>query len=419
MKISFNSIKAKLKKDAGIRGLAFGFAILIWLFVTIALYPNTTITVRDIPVTINVDDTYVTEMGLNVVGNSEYTVTAKVKGNRSQIGSLKASDFKAEVSLDGIQNAAEYELSVIVSPIDADVECEIENVTPSKIKVKFDNVISKTFTLETQTSAIIPEDYIMGTLESSPKTIKITGPEQELNKIDSCVAFAAPGNLTETQSIDASIILYDAEKNVLDKSIFAFSTTDISVTVPVYQKKTIPFDVAFRNIPHGFDVKSLKYKLSETQIEIAATKEIISKTDKLSLSYVDFREIDIGSTFTLNVELPSGVQNINGIETVEVTFPTEGYSSKVFSVPNINILNAPTGYDISLLTSRLQRVTVIGPTATVNALTVNDIIAEIDLSTVTVTEGTQAVAVNVYVPNKGPIWAKGIYSATITATPQG
>ena len=418
MKFSLEKIKNNIKKDNGVKFIAFVFAVLIWLFVTISLYPDTTITVNNIPVTINVDDTYVNEMGLNVVSGEGQTVTAKIKGNRSHIGRLKADDFNAVVSLDGIQTAAEYELSVVVSPKNPNIECEIVSVNPSKIKVKFDNVVSKAFTLETQTSAIIPDGYMMGTLESSPKTIKITGPEQEINKIDTCVAFVAPGTLTETQSISANIILYDAEKNVLDKSVFAFSTTDVSVTIPVYEKKAIPFEVSFRNVPKGFDLELLEYKLSEETIEIAATSEVVSKFESLSLSYIDFRAIELGSTFTIAVEVPSGVQNISGIETVEVSFPTEGCISKTFSVPNINVLNAPTDFDIKLLTTRLPKVTVNGPASTINSLTVNDIVAEIDLSTVAIADGTQTVAVNVYAPSKGAVWANGIYSASITATPK-
>ena len=416
--ITFNFSKFKniLRKNTKEKIYALLLAVVIWIFVTLSIYPNTTITVRNIDVSINVSDTYVNEMGLNVVSGNGQTVTAKISGNRTQIGSLKASDFKAEVSLDGIQAAAEYQLDVIVTPVNPDIDCEIVSVSPSKISVKFDNVVSKTFDVEAQTSAIIPENYVMGTLECSPKTIKVTGSQQQIEKIDRCIAFATTGSITETTSIDADLMLYDAENNVINADKLAFSTTDVAVTIPVYQKKTVPFDLVYRNIPKDFDISQLEYTLSSENIEIAATSEIISKTDKISLSYIDFRNINLDSTFSLDVDLPSGIQNISGIETVEVSFLTDKYISKTFSLSDISVLNSPSGYNINLLTSYIPRVTIIGPDDVLDALTANDIVAQIDLSSETVTQGTKEVDVNIYIPNKGPVWATGEYKATITAT---
>ena len=418
MSISLKKIKESLLKDNKTKIYAILLAIIIWLFVTMSLYPDTTITVRNIPVDINVSDTYVNEMGLNVVSGEGKTVTAKIKGNRSVIGSLNSSDFNANVSLDGIQTAAEYDLSVTVTPKDSSLRCEIVDIYPSTVKVKFDNVVSKTFDVECQTSAVIPDGYVMGTLECSPKTIKVTGSEQQIEKIDSCVAFASVGTVTETTSVKASVMLYDKEKNLLDNKNFAFSTTDFSITIPVYQKKTVPFDIVYRNVPSGFDTTKMKYTLSSNEIEIAATSETAAKIDKLSLSYIDFRDIGLNSSFVLDVTLPSGIQNLSGTETVEVSFVTDGYVSKEFSISNINLLNSPSGYNVSLLTNVLRRVTIIGPQSVIDTLSANDIIAEIDLSSVAITEGTQTVAVNVYVPNKGAVWATGDYMATITASAQ-
>lgn len=416
MKISFKKFKESLLKDNKTKIYAVLLAIIIWLVVTMSLYPDTTITIRNVPVNINLSDTYVNEMGLNVVSGNDKTVTVKLRGNRSVIGSLNAKDLNAMVSLDGIQTAAEYDLAVTVTPKDSSVRCEIVDVYPSSIKVKFDNVVSKTFELSCQTSAVIPDNYVMGTLECSPKTVKITGQEQQIEKINSCVAFAATGSLTSTTSVNANLMLYDSEKNAISTDGFAFSTTDLSVTIPVYEKKTVPFDITYRNVPDGFDTSKLQYKLSNSEIEIAATSETLSKIDKLSLSYVDFRDIEIGSTFTLDVDLPSGIQNLSGIESVEVTFITDGYTTKEFSVSEISILNAPSSYDISLLTNVLQHVTIVGPKSVLEELTVNDIVAEIDLSSVSINDGAQKVAVDVYVPDKGVVWATGDYLATISAS---
>lgn len=416
MKNNLKKLKEILLTDNKTKIYAVLLAIVIWLVVTMSLYPDTTITIRNIPVDINVSDTYVNEMGLNVVSGDDKTVTVKLRGNRSVIGSLNAKDLSATVSLDGIQTAAEYDLAVTVAPKDSSVRCEILDVSPSSVKVKFDNVVSKTYEVQCQTSAVIPDNYVMGTLECSPKTIKITGPEEKIDKIASCVAFAATGSLTETTSVAASIMLYDTEKNQISTDGFAFSTTDFAVTIPVYAKKTVPFEITYRNVPKTFDTSKLSYTLSSNEIEIASTSEILAKIDKLSLSYIDFRDIKIGSSFVLDVVLPSGIQNISGTQTVEVSYNTDGFVSKEFSVSDISVLNTPSGYDVSLLTNVLQSVTLVGPKSVMEELTVNDIVAEIDLSSAAITDGTQTVAVNIYVKDKGTVWATGDYNATITAS---
>ena len=404
-------------RDIWARLGAVFLAVIIWFFVSVTLYPEITTHVSNVKVNIDLSDSYVSNLGLSVVSGENQKVTATITGKRYEIGNLSSDDFNATVALDSVTSAGNYELKVTVAPKDLAVDCTVTKVYPSTIKVQFDRVITKTFDMTPEASKATVEDgYMIDTLECSPATVKITGSETEINKIDKCVAMAeVDTKLSETTTSTAKLVLYDSDNNKLDFSDLTYSTTDFTVNIPVYKTKTVPVKVSFRNIPSGFSIDNLKYTLSAKTIDVASTDDVIDKIDKLSLSYVDLRTVGIGSVFTLPVTMPSGVKNISGIENIEVTFDGTGYVSKQFTIADISIKNAPSDYDVSLYTSRIPQVTIIGPESVMQELTVQDIVAEIDLSTATLNEGTQKVAVSIYIPDKGAVWANGEYSAVIFA----
>ncbi len=74
----------------------------------------------------------------------------------------------------------------------------------------------------------------------------------------------------------------------------------------------------------------------------------------LNLGYIDFKNLGLNAELTYDVVVPTNFTNLSGVEQVKVKFDTTGYESKVFTVPNVRVVNAPEGYTNGGNTERIQ-----------------------------------------------------------------
>lgn len=418
MKNEKGKFSGEFAKDLWTRISAVLLAIVIWFFVSVTLFPTMTRHISDIEVEVELSGTSVETLGLDVIKGEGQKVSVRIKGNRYKIGNLKSEDLIAEVSLQGVISPGEYNLSVMVRAKDDDADFEISTPSPQTIKVQFDRIIEETFEIvAVAPDAVAAEGFMIDTIECVPKEISITGPQGVVSRIDQCVVEAQDikGELTEPITADGSLNLYDENMKSIDIESLELSMTEFLVNIPVFRKMTIPLSVEFRNVPEAFPLPKLKYTISPKEIEVAAPTDVDDNFDEIKLKYIDFRDINLGSVFDLSLTLPAGYKNISGTENVKVTFPRDNMANKSFDLRDIKIVNAPSGYDIDVVTSVIKKVSVIGPTNVIADLSELDIIAEIDLLGSNITTGTQTVPVKIFIPAKGTVWAYGNYTAIIDA----
>lgn len=410
--------KNKYIEDLGLRAVSVLIAVFAWLFVSMTTNAETTTRITGIPISLDSETSYLKGMGLNISDVSSETVTAEIEGLRYEIGNLTAADFTAEAVIGDITSEGSYDVEVTLTKKNTAINYNIKNFYPKKISIKLDKINEKTFDVTAEAKNIsVAEGYILDKPESAVKTVTIKGTETVIEKIDRCVAVAqTTKELSATTSVVAPIILYDKDNNEIDASGLTLSATEANVSIPVYLKKTVPVKPAFRNVPTGFDTSALKYTQSVNEIEVAGTEEIISKLEELTTTYIDFRTMGIGSEYTMPVDFPSGVKSVAGVSYVTYKFNSEGFTSATFNITSVKVKGASPDYDVSLITQEVKNVKIIGTSETISKLTVSDIVAEVDLSSVTLSAGTQYVPVNIYVPSaEGVAWATGEYTVAVQA----
>lgn len=414
-----SKFRGELARDLWTRISAVLLAIVIWFFVSVTLFPTMTRHISDIEVEIDLDGTSVETLGLDVIKGEGQKVAVRIKGNRYKIGNLKSEDLIAEISLQGVISPGEYNLAVMVRARDADADYEISTPNPSMIKVQFDRIVEETFEI----TAIAPgasaaDGFMIDTIECVPREITITGPQGIVSRIEKSIVEAddIEQELTEPITVDGSLHLYDENMNSIDIDSLDLSTNDFLVNIPVFRKKTVPLSVEFRNVPEAFPLGKLKYSIKPKEIEVAAPTDVEDNFDEIKLKYIDFRDINLGSEFDLSLSLPAGYKNISGTENIKVSFARNNMANKSFDLRDIKVVNAPSDYDVFVVTSVIKQVSVIGPTNVIADLSELDIIAEIDLLGSNITTGTQTVPVKIFIPAKGTVWAYGNYTAIIDVT---
>lgn len=407
--------------DIFLRIYAIILAILIWFIISVTLYPTITRTINNVTVApIITTGTVAEDFGLSPVNIDKEEVSVRIMGKRVDIGDLSSEDLEAKLIVDSsVNKPGEYELEVeIVSKNKK--KFEVKNISPSKIKVQFDSIVEKDFPVYIEAPNIsVADGYLMEPISANPTNIKVKGPKSEVEKITKVVARTdEKQTLSETLSIkDTDIILYNGD-TILSKDNFEFSTNKIELTVPILMQKTLPFKLEIQNAPTNFNLSSLDYTLSNSEIDIAAPVSSLKDLGEIHLGYLNLSSVDINSTFSYNVDLPSNYKNLSGFNSVDVKFNWNNYASKTISIDKskIFVINAPSKYDIKVKTSGISNIKIIGPKNVINNITAANIIAEVDLFEANLNESTYSMPVKIYSPQYNNVWAYGNYNVTISVS---
>lgn len=397
--------------------LSIVLGILVWFTIYVDQRPNSNTFITDVPITINYENSMAKDLGLEIIGEPQYTTDVQVNGKKYKITRLKAEDFTAQVSLANVTEPGEYTLRVQVIRKQSDPEYSVISWTTTEVKLKFDKVVTKQFPIEIIAPGLsAAEGYLMETPYADIDFLTVKGPEADVNKIDRCVInIDTEDELTESFNTSGQVVLLDKNGDAIKSDQLDMDNRDlISVTIPIYKAKTLPLRVEFVNIPRGFPIDELSYTLSRNSLLIASPSETIDTLDDITIGPIDFRTIDVGSEITLDINLKAGLKNVENVESVTVKFPTYGLSSKQLEVSNFVLENVPSGYEARVLTERLRNIKVVGATGIVNDLNSDDLVGIVDLSQDAVKTGRYNVTVKIYCQGGVLAWAVGEYTVDVS-----
>ncbi len=395
--------------------LSLILAWLLWLTATSAIEPDAVISKNNIPVTVDVQDSALVKLGLNAIQENVEYVDVSIEGERMVIGNVNAEDILIKADLSGITAPGIYSVDLIGEDVNSN-GFEVVSIEPSTIELKFDRLSSEKFTVELDVSGIeIPAGYYLEDEIVLPSEVTISGPEVDMERVDrAVVTLELEDTLTTTETFNSVIELRDRENNLVDTTHLNMDYTSVDITLPVLKIKEVPVTVSFLNVPQGFPIDDLEYAISNETIRIAGSQDRVDNFSEVNLGYIDLKNLMPVSTFAYDVVLPSGFVNIDNIETVLVEFEMDEMITRNFVVDNINVINPPANYDVTVFTERITGVSMFGEEDVLTGMTSDDIVAEINLSGSEISAGQMSVPVTISAPSKGIVWANGNYQVIVT-----
>ncbi len=277
------------------------------------------------------------EIPVEIVNDGEYsvlsgdgiTVDVTLSGNRSTVRKLKNSDIRAYVDVSNVTEAGE-KLFDIQFKLPNGVKLEKSSI--ESVNVHLDNTVSKTVSVEAK-----PFNYSMSseyTLNISKiPDIVITGPEEIVNKVARAeLPVDLNGeSITSGRKYSGKLILIGedgSEISEADRRYLRLSSDTASVTVSLYGNATVPVSVIFK---HGIQkpenaTVALSTKTLDVYGEIGTIKNLTVNC------VIDEKTLKSGVPVNCVVGLPTGVQNVDGVNSINVTVTLKNYSEKELTV---------------------------------------------------------------------------------------
>ena len=398
-------------------------AIIIWLAISIQVFPNVYDHVTGIEVTYTPTQ-FMTDENLEISDFSQ-SVDIQIQGKRYVIGTLKSSDFTASIDLSTITSPGKHTVPINVAVTNSSIDCEILTKGLS-VTIEVKRIISKEIEITTITDGVAIGDGLQiqsDDVTCVPSKITIRGEENAVNSISKAVVSAQSDEIiTTTTEVKGGLSLYKSDNTLIDSSAFMLDNENFTVTIPVYKVKTLPLDISLI-LPSNFDKESLSYLILPSEITIAApaTDNSIDNLEKIDIGEVSISNITLKDlqNIRLMITLPEGYKNLSNIGTAQVTFDSvESYGKLDFIVPgdNITILNGDSAYDYSIVTNQLT-VSIIGPSDILKDMTASDITGTVNLLGVSIEEGVRTATVSMKIAGTNvTAWVTGEYKVDIMAT---
>lgn len=391
-------------------------SIVIWLVIVTSQNPIIERGFPNMTVNVNLENTFASDKGMNIVGDiSTQKFTVVVRGASYAVSSIKEGDINIYASAASVDAPGEYSLDVVANKANTFADYEILSITPSTIKISFDYIDTKEFTIKPKTEGatakegLIAESGIVSGTESD--TVTISGPRTVINQIDSVVALATVNKtLDVSETFDADIILYDAEGKEISNENLTLSTNKVKVTVPISKTKMVPVVVEFTNTPKNFNKSSISYVVDYSTVTVIGTPETVDKTTSVSLSAIDLSTVSpTANSFDVSAKLPEGVRLVENIDHFTVKLNVEEYAQKTISVTDIKHTGLGSGLSVGKIVE-IKNIRICGPRDVIRRL--DSAYAEIDLTGKTA--GQHSVEAIISFKDNNNVWAIGTYTTTVS-----
>lgn len=401
-------------------------AFIFWIVVALEYAPVIENEIKDIPVKIDMNNSVPDKLGLQIFGQSDYTINVTVRGNRYIVGGdlLTADDFEATAQTAYVDSAGKHSLVVKVTAKDANADYEIISKSTDYIEVYFDKYAEKevevTPRIISELDDYTADDYMFDKADIiyETKTVKVSGAQTEVNSITAAYAdIPIEKKLTQSETIDASVVLSNGSN--LDSKyvkINGESSLTVPVTLPVYKMQTSAVSVSFKNTPSDYINSPLLYSISPSRVRVAVLQNGSDTTNSLEIGTIDFANITPSNgSFTFLASNVKTAKFLDGTTSFSVEVNTDRLSTKKLE-PNINSIMITGGSGVSagnVDLSSIGSVTVVGTQTALASVNANMLEVNINLTNIKLEEGENTVPVTVTLKNSKNCWVSGSYSAVI------
>ncbi len=393
-------------------------AFLLWMGITMSHQTSMQRTFLVTGVSVNLESTAVGESGMSVINDvTNQNFSVKVKGTSGAVSKLKPEDINLYVNAAEVDSPGQVELKVFASDNSSDSYRVLE-ISPAKITVDFDYIDTKEFEIIPVTDGITVNEtgLVKGTegiggLESN--IIQITGPRSIISRIEKVTALVSDTKVIKsTETFDAKIIMYSKDGHEIKSENLSLNITDVNVTVPVYKQKTVPVKADFSNLPDGFDIKSLKYKIDHSKVLIEGLPDVVEQVNEITLNPIDLRNVSVSShKFEVQPNLPEGIRIFDAIEKFVVNIDVDNYDQKTITVSKTQYEGLGANLKVVEI-NKISEVNICAPKNILNRINSKNTYAKIVLTD----KKAGKYTVNVIICFKGydKAWSVGSYKTTLT-----
>ena len=395
--------------------LSILIALLVWVYANAGAQVE--ILVEGVPIEFLHEETSLADKGLMLLSSGSETVDLKLLMPRSTVFKLDTDKIRvvadlASISATGTQNLV-YNIIYPRGPRGESLSGSITVESPSSrsVSVEIGELFRKSVDIRCKVVGNVADGYIAGAVRLLPEMLEIRGQQVDIMQVNYAQVTLNIENATSTVVELLDFELYDFSDQPVRSSRIHPASESIQVTMPVMTVKEIPLTVEFVETP-GSRVENIKWELSPVEsITLSGDASAMAAIDEIKLDTLSLADLKPAETFTYEIPIPEGVNNLSGVTSVMLTILFDDISSRTVDAVKFGYENLTTERSASVVTSTL-RVTLRGTADALEQVNEENLRVVADLSDVSDADGVYTVPANIYVDGLD-VGAVGSYQVTV------
>lgn len=412
-------------------------AFIFWIIVALQFSPIVDETIKDVPVSVDLDSAALSRYDLQCFGADNFKVDVTVEGKRYVVGVLKPEDFIVTASTSYVESSGTKTLILTAVPKDDNADYEVIRLSSETVEVYFDKlvkdvkvpiearVISKPLKV-TEDGLKFDEKNIIVTQQ----TATVSGAKSQIEKLSTVYAdISIEKTMSVSTTVDATLSLGEGidfveiqspEKNRNGECV-------VPAHLCVYKDEVIKTDVGFVNAPAGLKGINYKTNCNELNFSVLQSKDGVELPEKINVGEIDYRSIspsnniftftaaDIAGYLVQDNDVDNGIIYDGDYDSFTVELDTSALDSKKLSIPDSSLTFSDGGkakYDYRI--SQLSGIEVVGQKSELSKLTSKNIVAVADMDGITVSKTPQKIPVTVTIKDNNTCWVYGEYYLTVS-----
>lgn len=386
--------------------IAFG----LWMYVITVVSPGSEASFNDVPVVFQSENA-LADRGLIITAYKNTSVDLRLAGNRSDLNKLNRSNITVTADVSKIYEAGIHSLNYSVTyPGDiANNAITVQSRDPGTVTITVEEKLSKFVDVEVEFVGTVPENVLCETESAvlDHTSISVTGPKSVIDQLAKAKITVNLNGQTQSINQDYPFTLYDANGNVLDTTWLTTNVDAVHLTLEIRHWKNIPVKV---NVTYGGGATKENCQITQSirEILISGSLNQLENLNELVLDNINLSDVEDDEIRSYKIELPEGIENETGIWDVTVEIKFNGLAKREFQITEFAAVNVPAGMTV-VFPNQSKAVTLRGPQAQLDAIDPENVILEVDFSSVQ--PGTNKVPATVTIKNQsGEVGAVGTYS---------
>lgn len=394
-------MKKRLTVNFGLKILAFFIALFMWLIVVNIDDPVTDKTYTGIPVQVINEEVVTSANRTYQIVDDTQEVSVTVTAQRSVLNDIKAEDIVAIADMKEISLGTQIPIEVKIEGYKYD--SAVSN--PRNLQIQIDDEAKNNFPITPTTLGTVREGYVIGELKANPEKVTIRGPKTVIDSINRVVAEVDVSGLSSDTEVEARLVLYDANNNVIDQSLLAnnLGKEGLTVEVKLHQIKSVKveLDTAMVSAAEGYKISEISVEPQE--VRISGSKSALTKVTEITIPASALTAINLTQRTERSIDisqyLPEDVALVDeNADNVVVTISVEKPGAKNYEVStsSITVNNLDSRLELSYGTVVDLEIQIKGPSEVLSVFSIAKKVS-IDLKDYT-KPGTYTVPVTVELP---------------------
>lgn len=307
--------------------LSVVIAFFVWVAVAMYKSPEESYTIYNVPITIDTENSIVSQKGYVNFWQSDEVIDVTVTGPRYLITSLTADDINVAANLNTVDSAGIFDLALKVSLKEESQDITISSQSKTAVEVYFDVDCEKQFDIIIDSNVIpehVAQGYQFNSAELTVSTVKLKGPETEINKIVSVVADPqfSEDLMYKTDTVPVNLNLEGAtaaDTVSVNKYVEFVDEQDYFVKISIDRIAALKPNVEFT----GTQIGGISVSYNSDVINATVATEYELPNDNLTVLTVDYADLEEGvNTYQISMSdivLPDGISLTDPEQTIYIT----------------------------------------------------------------------------------------------------